>query len=234
MIQVVYTHSNCEDLWDAFQKQNSKHCNIPLHIISNSLPPNADSYDGGYIYTNDMPYYHAWINGLDKFNPDYFIYLQEDFILYDNVDEVKVNEYLTYLKAHPEYSFIRLLKSGSLGSKKVTETLYEIEPTNPDIFSMQATIWRTQDYVQLLNYVKEERWFENNKYREAAIKLNIKGLYHYDNENKRGGNHFDSTVYPYVATALVRGKWNLLEYEKELGPILSEYNIDYTKRGKFQ
>ena len=61
----------------------------------------------------------------------------------------------------------------------------------------------------------------------------MKGVYHYDNENKRGLNHFDSSVYPYVATALVKGKWNLSEYKKELGDILESKNIDINQRGKF-
>ena len=45
--------------------------------------------------------------------------------------------------------------------------------------------------------------------------------------------HYDSNVYPYIATALVRGKWNLSEYKNELGFILKENNIIFEKRGKY-
>ena len=51
--------------------------------------------------------------------------------------------------------------------------------------------------------------------------------------NFRGGNHYDSNVYPYIATALVRGKWNINEYPNELGNILKNYNIEINKRGIF-
>jgi hypothetical protein len=59
----------------------------------------------------------------------------------------------------------------------------------------------------------------------------IKGLCHYDNEPKRGGNHYDSNVYPYIATALVKGKWIMSEYSNELSKLLTNYNIDQNKRG---
>jgi hypothetical protein len=62
-------------------------------------------------------------------------------------------------------------------------------------------------------------------------KNNIKGLCHYNNEPKRGENHYDSDVYPYIATALVKGKWIMSEYSFELGSILEKYNIDINKRG---
>ena len=64
-------------------------------------------------------------------------------------------------------------------------------------------------------------------------KMGMKGVYHYDNEPKRGGNHYDTNVYPYIATALVKGKWDVSEYPNELPPILVENNIDHNLRGIF-
>ena len=61
--------------------------------------------------------------------------------------------------------------------------------------------------------------------------LKINGLYCYYNEPKRGSNHHDSSVFPYIATAIVKGKWNCLEYRKELEPIFKNYNIDRYLRG---
>lgn len=232
MIQVAYTNSNCIDLWEIFQKQTIKHCSLPLYLISDKVPENF-GFKGLHIYDNKEPYYKVWIDALEKFDSDYFIYLQEDFFLYDKVDENKLNEYLNFLKENKQYSFVRLLKSGELNNKKVTNSLYEIESSNRDIFSMQATIWKTKDYIKLLDWVKDQKWLENEKYRNACIFLNIKGLYHYDNEPIRGMAHYDSNVYPYIATALVKGKWNLSEYNKELGFILNENNINIEKRGIF-
>jgi hypothetical protein len=184
-----------------------------------------------FIYDNKDPYYKVWINALKKFDCEYFIYLQEDFFLYDNVNEDKLNEYVNFLKNNPDYSFVRLIKSGQLGDIKLSDTLFEIEPSNPFVFAMQATIWRTSDYIALMEAVKEDKWLETSKYTYTMNHMGMKGAYHYDNEPKRGGNHYDTNVYPYIATALVKGRWIMSEYSKELSPILIENNIDQNKRG---
>jgi len=96
---------------------------------------------------------------------------------------------------------------------------------------LQATIWRKDDYVKIMNGTKNKIWLENETYRDFMIQNNLKGLYHYDGEPKRGLNHFDSSVYPYIATALVRGKWNMSEYGNELSIPINEHGIDVNIRG---
>lgn len=233
MIQVAYSNSNCIDLWEPFQKQTYKHTNIELCMICDKEPIDL-GLSKYYIYNNDEPYYKVWTDALNSFGDEYFIYLQEDFFLYDKVNDNKLIEYKQFLVDNPEYSFVRLIKSGNLGSKSIGENLYEIESTNEHIFAMQATIWRTSDYIKLMEEVKDPKWLENEKYSKAMIDLNMKGAYHYDNEPKRGLNHYDSNVYPYIATALVRGQWNLGEYPNELGPILEENKIEIKTRGIYK
>ena len=97
---------------------------------------------------------------------------------------------------------------------------------------MQATIWRKDRFIELYNAAKQEKWFECEAYETACRNLRIEGLYYYNNEPRRGGHH-DSSIYPYIATAVVRGKWNLKEYRNELEPILQSFNIDPQERGIF-
>ena len=228
MIQVVYTHSNCSDLWEMFIKQNHKHIGWPIFFITNELIPNFPE-DSQYIYKNNDSYSDVWVAALNKINSELFIYLQEDFILYADADIQKINEYANVLK-NSDYSFVRLIKSGEV-NKKISDTLYEISSNNQFVFAMQTSIWKTKDYIELLKTVREQKWLETPRYFEYMSKNNIKGLCHYDNEPKRGGNHWDSNVYPYIATALVKGKWVMSEYENELYPILKENSIDINKRG---
>lgn len=230
IIQVAYTNSNCSDLWNVFKKQIDKHSDIPLYMISDT-PINDIAVSNQYIYNNNDSYYSVWNEALKSFNSEYFIYLQEDFFLYSNINKEKINEYLAFLKTNPEYSFVRLIKSGNLDSVKITDTLFEIDSNNENSFAMQATIWRTSDYIMLMDLVKENKWLEIPKYRDIMMNYNIKGLYHYNGEPKRGLNHTDTSVYPYIATALVKGKWNISEYPNELTPILNENNIDINIRG---
>jgi len=230
MIQVCYTNSNTSDVWDMFYEQNKKFCSYRLYLLSD-VPHNDKKYKNIYIYKNSQPYWQTWVQTLEDINPEFFIYLQEDFVLYNKVNEDKLNEYKEFLKENPEYSFIRLIKSGALNKIQLSNTLYEIESDNQNIFSMQPTIWRTSDFIKLYKEVKASKWFENETYVQKCIELNLKGLYHYDNESKRGQNHYDSDVYPYIATALVKGKWNTSEYPDELNPLLQEYGINKDIRG---
>lgn len=200
-------------------------------MISDKLILGLDA-EKQYIYLNDESYYQVWINAVEKFGGEYFIYLQEDFILYNDINEQKIEEYVDFLKANPQYSFVRLLRSGNLYNKKLSDTLYEIESTNMNVFAMQATVWRTADYIRLMNLAKSPRWLESDvDYRGIMIALNMQGAYHYNGEERGGLMHNNSKVYPYIATALVRGLWNVSEYDTQLKPILAEYNIDLNKRG---
>ena len=231
MIQIAYTNSNCKDVLLPFIKQNRKHTKLPLYLISDYDVSGMD-IDGYYNYNNDEPYYKVWCNAIKEFKTKTFIYLQEDFYLYDNVKEDKLREYEKQL-LNTDYSFVRLLKSGALSDKSIFDKLYEIESNNIDIFSMQATIWKSDDYIKIMESVKDSKWLENSRYREHIMELGLKGLYHFDNERKVGKAHHDSNVYPYIATAVVRGQWNYKEYEKELKPILEENNVDEKIRGTF-
>ena len=228
MIQVVYTHSNCSDLWEMFIKQNQKHIGLPIFFITNQLVPNFPE-ESQYIYNDADNYSDVWKIALTKINSDFFIYLQEDFILYDDVNIDKINEYTNFLK-ESDYSFVRLIKSGEV-NHQVSDTLYEISSDNLFIFAMQTTIWKTNEYIKILENVHEEKWLETPRYKDYMLDKKIKGLSHYDNELKRGDNHYDSNVYPYIATALVKGKWMTSEYENELNPLLNLYGIDIYIRG---
>jgi hypothetical protein len=230
--QIIYTNSNCSDIWEMFVTENQKNTNSDLYVICNNDDFPIMDKTKIFTYDNNSDYYLSWVSGLVKFNVKNFIYLQEDFVLYDKVNDEKILEICEILN-NSDYSFIRLIKSGNLNDVKIFDNLYEIEPCNNDIFSMQPTIWKTDDYIKILNSVMEKKWFETTEYRNFMCINNIKGLYYYNGESKRGLNHYDSSIYPYIATALVRGRWNTKEYHNELLPLIEKYNININIRGQF-
>ncbi len=59
----------------------------------------------------------------------------------------------------------------------------------------------------------------------------MNGVFYYNGEPKRGMYHYDSEIFPHVSTALVKGKWNMSEYESELGLLMSKYKVDLSIRG---
>jgi hypothetical protein len=216
-----------------FVKENREHCGLPLYLISDQISA-ALGCNGLYVYHNTDPYYLVWINAIREFCnvcDKYFIYLQEDFILYDAVNISVINAYVNFLEENRQYSFVRLLRSGRCNGRQLSDTLYEIEQHNPNIFAMQATLWRCDDYIRLMDVTRGNGWLETDApYRRKMIDLNMMGVYHYDGENKRGRLHYDSNVYPYIATALVRGKWNVQEYPVELNLLSEKYQTDFTQR----
>ena len=67
---------------------------------------------------------------------------------------------------------------------------------------------------------------------ELAIAVDTKSyMVRVGGERKRGMYHCDSIVFPYIATAINKGKWNYNEYQKELDILFLEYNMNPFERG---
>lgn len=231
MEQICYTNNKVSDIWDMFYEQNRKFCDYPLYLISDIEHQNK-KYNNIYLYKNEMPYWKVWVDVLNDIKTDYFLYLQEDFILYKPVNKIQLDNYQQFLEDNQSFSFVRLLKSGYLDNcKQINNTLFEIPSDNQSIFSMQPTIWRKKDFIKLYEATQSLSWLEPIIFTEKCKELNITGVYHYNNEPKRGMAHYDSDVYPYIATALVKGRWNFSEYLKELKPLCEQYNINTELRG---
>ncbi len=97
-------------------------------------------------------------------------------------------------------------------------------------FSMQPTIWKKKDFINLYLNCNSDKFGENYNYTFTLNRLNMNGCYYYNEEPARGGHH-DSSIFPYIATAIVKGKWNYSEYPSELDLLFKEYNIDKHLRG---
>jgi len=223
---VTYTHSNCKDVFKVYFKLIKKFFN-PLHhiILSDYEIPEVRTI----IYEENKLYSEEFVKGLKQIDTKWILYSQEDFLLYNLIDINKIVEYLNFLESHPEFSFIRLLKSGSTNGIQVSPTLYSIETDSEQLFSMQATIWKKEDLQEVYENAFIEKIRDESLFNNVCRFFQVRGLYHYDNEPQRGLCHFDSKVYPYIATAIVRGKWNN-EYRKELEEV-SNGEIDFNTRG---
>jgi hypothetical protein len=225
MINIVYTNSKCQDVFNIFKTQHGRFSRLPLFVISDN--------GGDFTYKNEEPYYKHWLDALKLVNDDFFIYNQEDFILYHQLNHDVLNQLEEFLIQNPQYSFVRLIKSGQrLSNNQIGKNIFEVNDDSFPLYSMQATIWNKNKFVELYENTKQEKWFESQSYEDACKKLNIRGVYYYNGEPKRGGHH-DSSIYPYIATAVVKGKWNLSEYKNELLPLLNEHNIVIENRGIF-
>ena len=95
-------------------------------------------------------------------------------------------------------------------------------------FSIQPTLISPKNFVSLLESVSSKDIWEF----ERSVPSNRKDYMVYlGNEVKRGVHHYDSIVFPYIATAINKGKWNMSEYSKELDKVFYEYGIIPFERG---
>ena len=231
---LMYSHSSYSDAWQPFIKQADKFMpEYKKFIFADNCDIKLPKKWSFIQYDDNCSYSDRMSSCLSKIDYKLCIYHHEDMFLYDYPDKEKMSRY-EEIVLRENVDFIRLLRSVDTPTfpYRSNKTLFPVPNHSQYFFSVQPTICDTQ---ALLNICKETqinhlREFEI-KVQETCRRQKIKGLFHYDNEDKAGLFHYDSSVYPYIATAIVKGKWNLSGYPHRLQKILTEYNIDTKTRG---
>lgn len=234
---LTFTHSDCKDIWPAYFGETKKFLksNMPHYVCVDRKDPALPEYVRPLLYNPADPYpkrLHSCLEQLRDYEIVFFDH--EDMFLYA---EPNYEDLLAYyhLIQEKKLDHIRLIKGGFNFSKKVTgvPTLRQFSLLSKWIFSIQPSFWRRTVLMKVL----EENLFCNiwdleRRSQKAVKKLRLKAAYSQTPRAKRRGwFHFDNTVYPYIATAIGKGKWNFSEYQEELGKVFSEYNIDPNVRG---
>jgi hypothetical protein len=95
-------------------------------------------------------------------------------------------------------------------------------------FSIQPTIFRKETLQKIVtDYPNQNIW-----QLEGCINLDeLDYMVKLGGEPKRGMYHYDSFVFPFMSSAITKGKWNMMEYANELNPMFEEYNINPFERG---
>jgi len=227
---LTYTHSKVSDLHKPYFDRIKKYFNPSYEII---LCDKEIQYDGltTYIYDDNSKYYEQMINGLNQVNTEYVIYSQEDYILFDYVNKDKINKLISVLDKDKNISFIRLIYSGiDFDIKQYNDELFYLNPDHMYYFSTQITIWRRNDLLDMFTHSKCKTIWDEPKNSIYLKQLGKIGLC-VNQKGEKVGNHYNSSIYPYIATAIVKGKWNDSEYGEKLLPIYSEYKINKKNRG---
>jgi hypothetical protein len=94
-------------------------------------------------------------------------------------------------------------------------------------------LWNTRDFQKVFEAAPATNTRMQHEPGGSAIcrKLGLKGLQHYSGTQRRGIHHHDSEIFPCIATAVVKGLWNMSEYPSEMSDVVREYNIDLNLRG---
>jgi hypothetical protein len=214
---LTYTHSNCEDVLDGYLGRLTEYAGMYQSLVTTNAKPKKDNvnhhilvYDEKCTFSDQMLQAAYFLKG---YGVEYFVYSQEDFILYDYVDveEVeKATEFITSGKT----DFVKLIKSGGRE------------------YCMQAAVHSVDKFIKFykkyqIDSIRQEGFLSQCSIGEYESKIQPESWI----GDKRGAFHYDSKVWPYIATALNKGKWNLSEYKKELMEFKQEYMVEFDVRG---
>lgn len=234
---VTFTHTDCKDVWPAYFGETKKYFKIkmPHYVCVNKVIPELPDDVVPIIYDESKPYPQRLHYCLGQLSDFQFIFFDhEDMFLYAEPDYQKLKKYYEIIKSG-ELDHIRLIKGGLCFSAKMPEapTLHKFSLWSKWIFSIQPSFWRRTVYMDVLAENLNCNIWELERRSQAAVKkLKLKAAYSQSpGKKKRGWFHFDNSIYPYIATAIEKGKWKTSEYGTELGKVFSEYKIDPQLRG---
>jgi hypothetical protein len=112
------------------------------------------------------------------------------------------------------------------------KSLFVFDLKSSWIFSIQPSFWRRETLIQVLEASIDCNIWDLERQSQKVVKeMGLKAGYSYASGKRRGLYHFDNSVYPYIATAIGKGKWNFSEYKAELGAVFERYSIDPKLRG---
>jgi len=231
---VFYSHYDYSDVWPLLFGQSEKFLQSQTKYLITNKVGDFDTKDWNIIsYDDTLSYQERVYKSLEKVKEDKIIFHHEDMFLLGQPDFAKI-ESLSNQIDKGSFDFIKLIKASydQQQHQKIQDNVY-LNPSNLG-FSIQPTIINKKVLSDIYRYTKGSNiWsFEKNSNNYVNF-LNLKSCYYFESkENKRGLFHWDSDIYPYIATAVVKGKWDYECYSEELAMLLHEYGIDPDIRGK--
>ena len=220
---LVYTHSDYSWVWKYWHQQTDKFLqNFDKICMSNS------SFRDDYLvvkYNDELTYKNRVLSCLNDIDDNEIVlFCHEDMFLYKKPNFEIIDEYINLIK-NDNCELIKLIRAfENLDKSNLHKKLFK----NPDkqLFSIQPTIIKIKTLKHIYKTVPGDNiWeFEANTSKKYLKDLISLCSFDPDLDKKRGKFHYDSSVYPYICTAVIKGKWNFKEYKKEL------FEIFYNKK----
>jgi len=239
---ICYSHSEYSDVWDMFFGQLNKYLpNVKKYLFTDKVNKDIPNDVNVITYDDSLPYSNRVTYCLEQINEKICLFHHEDMVLYDTPNIKNLNKIYHFLSEY-DVGYVKLLKGGFFNNTTLEniplKQLYYLNKNDYILtFAIQPTLWKVND---LLNIYKNSN--TTNSMGAAAVgsfelqgsnylnNTDIKGFFWYDNEDKRGMHHYNSSIYPH-GNFLSKGKWVYSEYKDELTKLHEEYNIDKNIRG---
>lgn len=225
-VVVIYTHTDMKDVWVPFFGQMKKYMsNYKTYVCVNSK---SDEIPSDYIqiyYDDTKSYTERLVEALSQIEEEVILFTHEDMILFNEPNYEYLDKYFSYV-TDKKLDSIKLIYAGEGGIKSEIDDTLVINDYSK--FSIQPTIITKKIIIDIAYGLGSKTIWEME---ESIVGSGMDFSARLGNEKKRGYYHYDSFVYPYVATAINKGKWNFTEYQKELDVLFTEYNINPFERG---
>lgn len=241
---IVNTTSKNSDVWPVFFDKIEKH--VPIGFFNKKyifVDKQHEEIPEDYkvvLYDEKEVYQQQFSSCIDEVEEEYCIYISEDYILYDSIITESISRFIEALQHDNSISFIRFMRGGVYDGpfEKYSDNLFYVPSNKQYFYTNQAALWRTKTLGDIHKkgpklHIANTDWQNSFEYRatQTCKDMKLNGLFCYYDEKKRGLYHYDSSVFPHISTALVKGKWNMSEYPREMTNIIKEYKINIRKRG---
>lgn len=226
---ITHTHSECDVAWKPYFDSYKKYFDIKNHVVLIDKKTNLLTQKQ-IEYKNNLPYSNRILDCLKHIETEFVLLSFEDMFLYDNVKTNEIENIIHIMNNDTQIFFTRLIKSGIKSNILFKDNLFLLDKQD-FLFSLTPTIWRVKTLKLILQDLKNLNIWNLEVNGDLYLKNNnYKSLYYYNNELPRGG-HYDSSIYPHICSAILKGKWNITEYKDVLLPILNFYGININEKG---
>ena len=222
---VVYTHTDMKDVWPMFFGQLKKYIGDTKVYVAVNEDDAQLSDMIRIIYDDSKQYTDRWKEILPQIEESVFMFLHEDMILFDEPKFDYIDRYFKLVDGGKVESIKMIYVPDNDIVSDIDDTLISNQYSK---LSIQPTIIRKDYFQSILDKVASLSIWDF----ELAIAGDTKSyMVKVGGERKRGMYHCDSIVFPYIATAINKGKWNYNEYQNELDVLFLEYGMNPFERG---
>jgi len=233
---VFYSHSDYSDAWKPMFGQTDKYYNSDYKKY---LFVNEGSYDvpDGWecvFYDDSQPYNQRVSTCLAQLPPeDIIIFHHEDMFLFEEPKQEIISGFCEKVRSG-KINFIKLCKASYSESYRFLEHSDNLYYSPPDLlFAIQPTICKVKDLTSVYLQTPAKNGWELELRASQTCMANsfVCCCSTLPSEKKLGLFHWESQIYPYFITAIVKGKWNLAEYPEKLIKVLKSYDVNPDSRG---
>jgi len=228
---IFYSHKDYSDIWPIMFGQAEKYLGQYQKVLFTNEGDAPDDWDVLY-YDDSLPYQQRVLSCLAKLKDEVVVFHHEDMFLRAEPDHETLKYFANIVEAD-QVSFIKLLRGGYVDTLVESEYAGLLISPQDMVFTIQPTICKKHNLETMYRDTPGESiWeFESNTHK-TTTKENFTGCMAFESgDQKRGMYHYDSKVYPYIATGVVKGKWYTSDYPEML-TILNDYDINKSLRGE--